>query len=120
MALWFDLKVNAECIGTVEIRNVNDLMFVLQAAKPGTEAKIIYIRNGKRETVTATYGAPREDVLDREVGERRVSPPGDAIDDVMLAAVHEAERHRRRVQHQYRPPGPARLRAPADQHKTAR
>ena len=46
-------------IGTVEIRNVNDLMFVLQAAKPGTEAKIIYVRNGKRETATATYGAPR-------------------------------------------------------------
>ena len=46
-------------IGTVEIRNVNDLMFVLQAAKPGTEAKIIYVRDGKRETVTATYGAPR-------------------------------------------------------------
>jgi len=46
-------------IGTVEIRNVNDLMFVLQAAKPGTEAKIVYLRNGKRETVTATYGMPR-------------------------------------------------------------
>ncbi|MBV8761554.1 MAG: PDZ domain-containing protein, partial [Deltaproteobacteria bacterium] len=46
-------------IGTVEIRNVNDLMFVLQAAKPGTEAKIVFLRNGKRETATATYGVPR-------------------------------------------------------------
>ena len=46
-------------IGTVEIRNVNDLMYVLQAAKPGTEAKITYVRNGKRETLTATYGVPR-------------------------------------------------------------
>jgi hypothetical protein len=34
-------------------------MYVLQAAKPGTEVPIIYLRNGKRETVTATYGAPR-------------------------------------------------------------
>jgi Tol biopolymer transport system component len=46
-------------IGTVDIRNVNDLMYVLQAAKPGTEVPILYLRNGKRETVTATYGAPR-------------------------------------------------------------
>lgn len=46
-------------IGTVEIRNVNDLMYVLQAAKPGTEAKIVYLRDGKRETVTAIYGMPR-------------------------------------------------------------
>jgi S1-C subfamily serine protease len=46
-------------IGTVDIRNVNDLMFVLQAAKPGTEVTIVYLRNGKRETANATYGAPR-------------------------------------------------------------
>jgi S1-C subfamily serine protease len=34
-------------------------MFVLQAAKPGQEVQVTYLRNGKRETVTATFGAPR-------------------------------------------------------------
>lgn len=46
-------------IGTVEIRSVNDLMFVLQAAKPGTDVKITFVRDGKHHTVTATYGVPR-------------------------------------------------------------
>ena len=46
-------------IGQTEIRSVNDLMFVLQAAKPGTETTIVFVRDGKRQTVTATYGAPR-------------------------------------------------------------
>jgi Tol biopolymer transport system component len=45
-------------IGTVEIRSVNDLMFVLQSAKPGTDVKITFVREGKQLTVTATYGAP--------------------------------------------------------------
>jgi Zn-dependent M28 family amino/carboxypeptidase len=45
-------------IGTVEIRSVNDLMFVLQAAKPGTDVKITFVREGKHMTVTATYGVP--------------------------------------------------------------
>jgi len=46
-------------IGTVEIRSVNDLMFVLQAAKPGTDVKITFVRDGKHHTVTAIYGVPR-------------------------------------------------------------
>lgn len=46
-------------IGTVDIRSVNDLMFVLQAAKPGTDVKITFVRDGKHQTVTATYGTPR-------------------------------------------------------------
>jgi hypothetical protein len=46
-------------IGTVDIRNINDLMFVLETAKPGTPTKITYIRDGKRITVDATFGAPR-------------------------------------------------------------
>ena len=46
-------------VGTVDIRGINDLMFVLQAAKPGTETKIIFVRNGKEQTVTATFGVPR-------------------------------------------------------------
>jgi Zn-dependent M28 family amino/carboxypeptidase len=46
-------------IGAVEIRSINDLMFVLQAAKPGTEAQVTFIRDGKRQTAQATYGAPR-------------------------------------------------------------
>ena len=46
-------------VGTVEIRNINDLMFVLQAAKPGTEVKVTFVRDGKQQTVNATYGVPR-------------------------------------------------------------
>ncbi|MDB4956577.1 MAG: peptidase [Myxococcales bacterium] len=46
-------------VGTVEIRNINDLMFVLQAAKPGTDVKVTFVRDGKQQTVNATYGAPR-------------------------------------------------------------
>jgi S1-C subfamily serine protease len=46
-------------IGDTEIRNVEDLMFVLETSKPGTETKITYVRNGKTETTTATFGQPR-------------------------------------------------------------
>jgi S1-C subfamily serine protease len=46
-------------IGTVEIRNINDLMFVLQTAKPGTDVKVTFVRENKHQTVTATYGVPR-------------------------------------------------------------
>ncbi|HTL35527.1 MAG TPA: PDZ domain-containing protein, partial [Kofleriaceae bacterium] len=46
-------------IGTVEIRNINDLMFVLQTAKPGTDVKVTFVRDNKHQTVTATYGVPR-------------------------------------------------------------
>ncbi len=46
-------------VGAVEIRNINDLMFVLEAAKPGTETSITYIRSGKTETAPATFGQPR-------------------------------------------------------------
>ncbi|HEY5951491.1 MAG TPA: M28 family peptidase [Kofleriaceae bacterium] len=46
-------------IGTIEIRSVNDLMFVLQTAKPGTDVKITFVRDGKHQTVTATYGVPK-------------------------------------------------------------
>jgi len=42
-----------------EIRNVMDLMFVLQTAKPGTQVKITYVRAGKTLTATATYAVPR-------------------------------------------------------------
>jgi Tol biopolymer transport system component len=45
-------------VGTVEIRNINDLMFVLQTAKPGTDVKVTFVRDGKAQTVTATYGVP--------------------------------------------------------------
>ncbi|MCX5745630.1 MAG: PDZ domain-containing protein, partial [Proteobacteria bacterium] len=41
-----------------EIRSVNDLMFVLVAAKPGTDVKVTFVRDGKTQTVTATYGVP--------------------------------------------------------------
>lgn len=46
-------------MGSVDVRNVNDLMFVLQAAKPGQQVQVTFLRDGKRETVTATFGAPR-------------------------------------------------------------
>ncbi len=46
-------------IGTTEISNVNDLMYVLETAKPGTTVKITYVRNNKTETATATFGTPR-------------------------------------------------------------
>ena len=46
-------------IGATEIRNVADLMFVLETSKPGTEARITFVRNGKTAVVTATFGVPR-------------------------------------------------------------
>lgn len=46
-------------IGSIEIRSVNDLMFVLQTAKPGTDVKVTFVRDGKHQSVTATYGVPR-------------------------------------------------------------
>jgi hypothetical protein len=46
-------------VGTVEIRNINDLMFVLETSKPGTATTITFVRDGKRQTANATFGAPR-------------------------------------------------------------
>jgi len=46
-------------IDTHEVANAADLMFVLSMAKPGQEAKITYVRDGKTFTVTATFGKPR-------------------------------------------------------------
>jgi len=46
-------------IGTAEIASVSDLMYVLEAAKPGTQVQVTFVRDGKSQTVTATYGVPR-------------------------------------------------------------
>jgi Tol biopolymer transport system component/membrane-associated protease RseP (regulator of RpoE activity) len=46
-------------IDTHEIANAADLMFVLTMSKPGQDAKITYVRDGKTFTVTATFGKPR-------------------------------------------------------------
>ena len=46
-------------VGTTEIANVNDLMYVLETAKPGTTTTITYVRNGKTEKVNAVFGQPR-------------------------------------------------------------
>jgi len=46
-------------IDTHEIANASDLMFVLTMGKPGQDAKITYVRDGKTFTVTAVYGKPR-------------------------------------------------------------
>jgi len=39
-----------------DVRNVEDLMFVLANAKPGTKAKVTVLREGKRLELEATYG----------------------------------------------------------------
>ena len=46
-------------VGGVDIRGINDLMFVLQSGKPGTDVKVTFVRDGKEQAVTATYGVPR-------------------------------------------------------------
>jgi Tol biopolymer transport system component/Zn-dependent M28 family amino/carboxypeptidase len=45
-------------IGTHEIATVADLMFVLQKEQPGTTTTITFVRDGKTQTVTATFGVP--------------------------------------------------------------
>jgi Tol biopolymer transport system component len=45
-------------IGTAEVASVADLMFVLQSNKPGTETTITFVRDGKTQTVKATFGQP--------------------------------------------------------------
>ena len=37
-------------VGSVDIRSINDLMFVLQAAKPGQDTKIVFVRDGKEQS----------------------------------------------------------------------
>jgi S1-C subfamily serine protease len=46
-------------IGTHEIANVPDLMFVLEQSKPGTQTIVVYIRDGKTQNVTVTFGTPK-------------------------------------------------------------
>jgi hypothetical protein len=46
-------------IDTHEVAGPADLMFVLSTAKPGHDAKITYVRDGKTFTVTTPYGKPR-------------------------------------------------------------
>jgi len=45
-------------INGTEVRNVHDLMFVLVANKPGTRARITFIRQGQRMTADAVFGPP--------------------------------------------------------------
>jgi Zn-dependent M28 family amino/carboxypeptidase len=45
-------------IGTHEIATVADLMFVLQKEQPGTTTAITFVRDGKTQTATATFGVP--------------------------------------------------------------
>ncbi|HWU90613.1 MAG TPA: PDZ domain-containing protein, partial [Kofleriaceae bacterium] len=45
-------------IGTHEITSAADLMFVLQKEQPGTTTTITFVRDGKTQTVTATFAAP--------------------------------------------------------------
>jgi Tol biopolymer transport system component len=46
-------------LGSIEVRNVHDLMFVLTNAKPGEAVKVTIMRDGKKLVVDATYAAPR-------------------------------------------------------------
>jgi len=46
-------------VGGMEIRTIYDLMYVLTNAKPGAKAKVVYVRDGKKATVEATFGPPR-------------------------------------------------------------
>ncbi len=46
-------------IGTHEVANVNDLMFVLEASKPGEQTTIVFVREGKQQSVPATFGTPK-------------------------------------------------------------
>jgi C-terminal processing protease CtpA/Prc len=42
-------------IGNVEIKSVHDLMYVLNAAKPGQTVTLIVVRDGKQVPLTATF-----------------------------------------------------------------
>ncbi|HPH68365.1 MAG TPA: M20/M25/M40 family metallo-hydrolase, partial [Kofleriaceae bacterium] len=46
-------------IGATEIRNLSDMMFVLQNAKPGDTAKVTVVRSGKQLTFDVVYGQRR-------------------------------------------------------------
>ena len=46
-------------IGATEIRNLSDMMFVLQNAKPGETAKVTVVRSGKQLTFDVVYGQRR-------------------------------------------------------------
>jgi serine protease Do len=46
-------------VGGAEIRDIHDLMYVLEAAKPGAETTITFVRDGKSQSVNATFGVPR-------------------------------------------------------------
>jgi S1-C subfamily serine protease len=42
-----------------EIRDINDFMFVLRAAKPGEQAKAVVVRGGERIEVEVVFGESR-------------------------------------------------------------
>jgi hypothetical protein len=46
-------------IGSTEIRNIGDLMFVLSSAQPGTPVEVTVMRDDKPVVLRATYGQPR-------------------------------------------------------------
>jgi S1-C subfamily serine protease len=43
-------------IGKHDVKNVEDLMFVLRSAKPGEKAVVVYEREGKKLEVEVTFG----------------------------------------------------------------
>lgn len=46
-------------VGSVDIRGIHDLMFVLQTAKPGAPTTLVFVRDGKQYSVAAAFGVPR-------------------------------------------------------------
>jgi membrane-associated protease RseP (regulator of RpoE activity) len=43
-------------IGATDVRNVEDLMFVLRKAKPGDKATVVFERDGKRQETQVVFG----------------------------------------------------------------
>jgi C-terminal processing protease CtpA/Prc len=46
-------------LGGQEIRDINDLMFVLRKATPGERVVVVVVRDGERLELEAVYGEPR-------------------------------------------------------------
>ena len=46
-------------VGATEVRNVHDFMFVLQAATPGDQTTVTFLRGGVRMKLEVTFGKPR-------------------------------------------------------------
>ena len=46
-------------LGGSDIRDINDLMFLLRRAQPGEHVRAVVVRDGERVELDAVYGGPR-------------------------------------------------------------